>query len=122
MNYKPIQSTISESDSGAYKVRWRAKNSNWQKTFKRKVDAIIFQGELLKSNIVRHESSKVNFDQFAEIWLERHCKIEVEESTAKGYEQYLRGSVTAAHQNIREISRPMMAVLCNWLSNLPAGS
>ena len=28
----------------------------------------------------------------------------------------------AAHQNIREISRPMMAVLCTWLSNLPAGS
>ncbi len=93
MANKPIQSTIFSTKAGTYEVRWRNKGSNRQKTFKRKVDALRLQSDLLKIDETQQELASITFEEFAEIWLQRHCRIAVEESTGRGYEQLLRWAI-----------------------------
>lgn len=90
---KPIQSSITTTSAGTYEVRWRTKGRNCQKTFKRKVDALRLQSDLLRVQECAGDVASIRFEDFAEIWLQRHCRIEVEESTGVGYEQLLRLSI-----------------------------
>ena len=115
---KPIQSTISSMPGGTYKLRWRNKGRNWQKTFKRKVDALRFQADLLRSDEIRHELNRMKFEDFAAIWVERHCRIEVEESTAKGYEMSLHSSVTPFFRGmpLSEIDEDDVIRFKEWLT------
>lgn len=118
MATKPIQSTIFTTKSGAHKVRWRAKGRNWQKTFRRKVDALKFQSDLLKDHKVQHEKSNVKFEAFAEIWIERHCRINVEESTAMDYERALNNVLVPffSGMNLSEIDEDDVIRFKEWLT------
>ena len=82
---KPIKSTISKTRSGSYKIRWRDRNRNFQKTFKTKLDALSCQSALLKGQKNKTIAVNIRFEDFAKIWHERHCLIEIHEGTIKMY-------------------------------------
>lgn len=118
MANKSIQSTVFSTNSGTHKVRWRDRGRNWQKTFTRKVEALRFQAELLKGDEAKYEAPSVTFDEFSEVWLQRHCRIEVEESTAIGYQQMLRGMVQPFFTglNLSEIDEDDVIRFKEWLT------
>ncbi len=93
MNHQSIIAHISSTKSGTWKVRWREFNVSKQKTFNRKADALKLQQQLFNGFEAPVITKNLLFVEFCEIWEQRHCKINIEASTAIDYMQKVRAHI-----------------------------
>jgi hypothetical protein len=67
-----FNSKIFETSAGTWKVRWRARNKNQQKTFRRRADALKFQAELFSGKPVPAKLKNISVEDFAAVWVKRY--------------------------------------------------
>ena len=118
MEHNAIVSSIYETSSGTWKVRWRQFGKDKQKTFKRKIDAQQFQAELFNGKKIPVMMRGIFFEDFCEVWISRHCKVNVEPSTAKDYEQKVRSNLIPYFKGkaLAEIDEDDVIKFREWLT------
>ena len=85
MNNSCIKANIFETEAGTWKVRWRSNGKNYQQTFRLKVDALKLQAKLFGGGEKPQKTKNLFFEDFCEIWKERHCNVNIDPGTAKDY-------------------------------------